>query len=139
MKKLLGALAFTLISSFALAHPHQQFYGKWNSINPIYNRDVNFYVGFRFSPSSVAMTVDCSFLDGAHLSATVHSRVNYFGNEIHVMQTQQTVAQDGYRFCRATLQPARWLSYFDAYGRLVLTVGAPYQTQFVLEKELELN
>lgn len=132
----LGVLAFSLFSALAQAFPADCLLGNWHTVNPIYGRDVAFYVDFNFSERKVDMTVNCEFRNGGYMSATAISPVSYNGTEIYIQQAQEAVVNDGYRYCRATLQLARWDASFDGEGRMYLTVPSPYQTQFVLEKDL---
>ena len=128
--KLIGAVL--LFSQLAFAH--STILGKWHSENTLLGRGVEFYLGFEFTETDMAVVVDCRFFDGAHLQASATSNVSYRYNDIIVHETNDNTAKDGYHFCSATLRPSVWTAHIDGYGRTVLYAPVPYQSQFFLSR-----
>lgn len=121
-----------LFTATAFAHPAPDFLGKWEAENVIMGRGVEFKLDFDFTENEMNMTVHCYFYDGAYLRASASSWVEYRQNHIYIQETQDVSANDGYRFCRATLRPSVWTASFDGTGRMTLHVPTPYQSYFRL-------
>lgn len=133
--KLFLSLIISLFATSAFAQAVDGIYGNWESENPMYGQGVQFNASFNFTETEVSLTVQCLFNDGVSLSASASSLATYDGNNIRIHEPRQAVIQDGYRFCRATLDRAIWTAYFDGTGKMVLFVPGPYQTnRFVLVK-----
>ncbi len=129
----LTLVLFTLLSSQTL-WAHDNFFGSWVAENTIWGRDVQFQLSFYFSPNETTLTVDCLYADGAHLQTSASSFVDYYGNDIYLRETKQTVSEDGIHFCRATLSPSTWSVYFDGQARMTLFMPVPYQSKFNLRR-----
>ena len=61
---------------------HNDFYGSWVAENSIWDRGVQFQLGFDFSPNETALTVDCYYADGAHLQASASSVQHSSSNRV---------------------------------------------------------
>ncbi|MBC7421267.1 MAG: hypothetical protein H7328_11115 [Bdellovibrio sp.] len=144
-KQLLGALVLTFSGLIAIAQTETLHHrpqpgpnsvmGDWHALNRIGNPDTEFQVDFNFSPYQATIKVTCFFHDGAVLGAVTTSAAAYgFSNayDIFIQNGSQVVASDGFRFCRATLQPTRWTAYFNGYGQMQLITQVPFQSQFNL-------
>jgi hypothetical protein len=123
----------TTVSASAL--PVQGLLGRWRAQNTILGPDVQFLLYFTFDLEFTTQTVQCLYLDGSSLIATTSAYTNYLAHNIYIQETRQAVVNDGYRFCRSTLQPSMWRALFDVTGRMVLILPAPYQTQLTLIRE----
>jgi len=121
-----------LMASTVFAAPVPGLLGKWEAENVLMGRGVEFKLDFDFAEDEMEMTVHCYFYDGAYLQTSVRSHVNYRRQDILIRQTQETISNDGYRFCRATVTPSRWVTHFDYHGRMILHMPTPYQAQFRL-------
>lgn len=121
-----------LLPQLLFASVNSEIYGNWTAENALWDRGVEFQLSFLFRPNYTALTVDCFFNDGAHLQASANSFASYYRNEISIQERKQTVSEDGFHFCRATLMPATWNVYFDQMGRMVLFMPIPYQARFNL-------
>lgn len=123
---------FLLVPQLVMAYVNNDIRGQWVAQNQIWDRGVQYQLSFDFTSYQTALTVDCYFNDGAHLQSTTNSVVNYSGNAIYIQENRRNTSQDPYHFCQATLAPSVWTVYFDVYGRLILTMPTPFQTQFSL-------
>jgi hypothetical protein len=119
----------------ALAFPVEGLLGRWTAQNLTPGRGVYFQLSFDFQPESTRMTVKCLYERGGELEAQTQAHTGYNENEIYIHETKESVVSDGYRFCRATLQPALWTAYFDGAGKMILFIPAPYQTRFTLVRD----
>ena len=126
-------IAMVLLFS-QLSFAHSNILGKWHAENVLLGRGVEFHLGFEFTEYDMTINVDCHFYDGAYLQASATSDVTYRNNNIILHETNENTADDGYRFCRATLRPSVWTAHIDGYGRTVLYVPVPYQSQFFLKR-----
>ena len=127
-----------LFSQLAFAHPGSQFMGKWEAENVLHGQGVDFQLSFEFSfeftKLEMTMNVQCHFYDGAYLETSSAVNVDYNGSLIYIRSQQETVAHDGYHFCRSTLRPSVWTAHMNGYGRMILHVPVPYQERFRLVK-----
>lgn len=121
-----------LVPQLVFAYVNTDIRGRWVAQNQIWDRGVQYQLSFLFTNYQTALTVDCYFNDGAHLQATTGSYVNYNGNAIYIQENQRNTSQDPFHFCAASLAPSVWTVYFDVYGRMLLTMPTPYQSQLSL-------
>ncbi len=126
-----------IFSQIVLAAPVEGILGRWRAENTQVGRGVDFQLAFEFAEYDMKMDVQCHFYDGAFLETSATSSVDYDRNYIYIRENRETVANDGYHFCRATLQRSVWTAYFDGTGRMVLFVPTPYQTRFYLVQDLK--
>ena len=125
-----------LLSQFAFATPVEGILGHWRTEHPQLGRGVDFHLNFEFTKFDMKMDVHCDFHDGAYLETSATSSVDYDNNYIQIRENLETVANDGYHYCRATLRRSVWTAYFDGTGRMVLFVPTPYQSRFYLVQDL---
>ncbi len=118
-----------------MAYPLYGILGRWVALENIEGQDVRFQLRFNFNAYQTEMSATCLYPDGAWLQARAGSATAYQGNEIYIQQNSNAVIDDGFHFCRATLQPARWTAYFDGIGRLILFVNVPYQSRLTLVRD----
>ena len=136
MKNLIALFCLTLITTAsASALPVEGLLGHWKAQNTILGRDVQFQLSFNFEQEDTTLTVECLYHDGSSLVATTSAHTNYSANEIYIQEKRQSVVDDGYRFCRSTLQPSMWRALFDGTGKMVLFLPAPYQAQLTLVQD----
>lgn len=119
----------------ASAQPAPGILGRWRAEYPIRDQGVNFYLRFNFQSYSTQLDVLCQFFDGAQLQTSAIARTHYFNNDIYIDENRQSVVNDGYHFCRSTLQIDRWSAYFDGMGRMILFVSTPYQQRVSLIRD----
>ncbi|MBC7742469.1 MAG: hypothetical protein H7061_09740 [Bdellovibrionaceae bacterium] len=132
IRLLLLTLAFSILGVFAQAHPVNGLLGYWQTEQPLYNNGVQFNLEYNFYQNQAELVVHCYFPDGAYLESSAASYASYDYQQIYVHNTQRRVSQDPYRFCEASIYAGTWYAQFDYYGRMILTVPTPYNTQFVL-------
>lgn len=120
----------------AKALPVDGLLGNWIAEEPLYGRDVQFRLSFSFTEEKVRLSVQCAFRDGQLLEASAVSDAHYSGNDIHILERNQGVVDDGFHFCRATLDRSQWNAYFDGTGKMVLFVPVPYQARFILVRDI---
>ena len=137
IKLFVAAFSLTLLQTFsAVADPVEGLLGSWTAQNFVQGRGVEFHMSFNFQEDTTQLTVKCYFYDGAFLEAQALTNAHYIDNEIYLQNSRQSVVDDGYHFCRATLQPSRWTAYFDGTGKMVLFVPTPYQSRFTLVRDI---
>ncbi len=130
-------LSFVLLfSQLVFASPVEGLLGRWKTENAQLGNGVDFQISFDFTNFNMKMNVQCEFHDGAYLETSAMSAVDYKNNYIYIGENLETVANDGYHYCRATLRRSVWTAYFDGTGRMVLFVPTPYQTRFYLVQDL---
>ena len=129
-----------LITTKSLAEPVPQLLGRWKTEYPILGEGVQFRMNFEFGPDHTQLTVNCDFYDGTRLSSNIAARTHYHNNEIYIDENRQSVVDNGYRFCRSTLQIARWTAYFDGTGKMLLIVpgASPSQVTLVPDNTMAL-
>lgn len=133
------AVLCILITANSFADPVPQLLGRWKTEYPILGQGVQFRMNFEFSPDHTQLTVNCDFYDGTHLSSNVAARTHYLNNEIYIDENRQSVVDNGYRFCRSTLQIARWMAYFDGTGKMLLIVPGASPSQVTLVPEIKMT
>jgi len=132
---ILFLFAFTLPFQ-AKALPVEGLLGNWIAEETLLGRDVQFRLSFSFEEDHAQLSVECAFRDGQLLSTHAISAVHYDGNEINILERNEGSVNDGYHFCRATLDRSQWQAYFDGMGKMVLFVPVPYQARFTLVRDI---
>jgi len=143
--KLLTSVVLTLIlTSTSLAEtdipespepqPSDLLMGRWISENILYNRGVELHTEFNFTNSTMTLTGSCVFPapHGTTLTATLSSQIEFNGNDLYILETKNSLVDDGYRYCKVYVQPTRWQFYFNGLGKAVLIAPVPYGAQFSL-------
>ncbi len=120
-------------------NPNPALLGQWHAENVITGRGVQFRLAFEFTEHHMNLNVNCYFQDGAYLQSATSSYVQYRGTDIVIRDYNENVANDGYRYCSASLKPSVWTTHFDSHGRLVLYAPAPYQTRLFLVRTDHAN
>ncbi len=126
---------FTTFSLSAFALPVAGLLGRWRAIDYVQGQNVEFDLRFNFQQDMTEMSVTCLYPDGASLETHAQASTNYSANEIYIQQTNNSVIDDGFHFCRATLQPTKWTAYFDGTGQMVLFVDVPFQSRLTLARD----
>lgn len=134
---------FSLLFLMALALPFQTkaepvpgILGNWIAEEALFGRDVSFRLGFSFQEETAQISVQCAFRNGQLLETSAVARVQYDGNNIFILERNEGTVNDGFHFCRATLDRSRWEAYFDGTGKMVLFVPVPYQARFTLVRDI---
>jgi hypothetical protein len=134
---------FSILFLLALALPFQVqaepvpgLLGRWVAEQPLYGRDVQFHLSFNFDEEKTTMTVQCAFRNGDSLQISAQAFTRYDGNNIFIVERNEGVVNDGFHFCRATLDRSQWQAYFDGTGKMVLFVPVPYQARFSLVRDI---
>lgn len=120
----------------ASALPVEGLLGNWIAEEPLQGRDVQFRLSFSFQDEYATLAVECAFRNGQRLSTLAVAAVQYDGNNIFILERNEGVVNDGFNFCRATLDRSRWEAYFDGTGKMVLFVSVPYQTRLILVRDI---
>lgn len=128
----LMALAFPFTAS---ADPVPGLLGRWVAEHPVYDRDVRFNLAFDFQERRTTMSVGCYFRDGAYLETAATTSVRYDENRIQILVPNEGLANDGFHYCRATLNRSTWEAYFDGTGKMVLFLPFPYPSRISLVRE----
>lgn len=127
----------TLVLPFQTkAEPVPGILGNWIAEETILDRDVCFRLSFSFEEQHAKLSVQCAYRDGQLLEVSVAAAVYYDGNHINILERNQGLADDGFHFCRATLDRSQWQAYFDGTGKMVLFVPVPYQARFTLVRDI---
>lgn len=109
--------------------------GDWIAEEPLYDRDVRFHLGFSFEENRAKLLVQCAFRNGQILETSANAAVQYDGNNIYILEKNEGSVNDGFHFCRATLERSRWEAFFDGTGKMVLFVPVPYQSRLTLVRD----
>lgn len=134
---------FSILFLFALALPFHAkalpvdgLLGNWIAEENLLGRDVQFRLSFSFEEDHAQLSVECAFRDGQLLSTRAISAVQYDGNQIYILERNEGSVNDGFHFCRATLDRSQWQAYFDGTGKMVLFVPVPFQARFTLIRDI---
>ena len=134
---------FSILFLIALSLPFQSkaepvagILGNWFAEETLFGRDVSFRLGFSFTEDRARLSVQCAYRDGQLLETFATARVQYDGNNIYITERNEGLVNDGFHYCRATLDHSRWEAYFDGTGKMVLFVPVPYQARFTLVRDI---
>ncbi len=118
------------------AEPVAGILGNWIAEETLFGREASFRIGFSFTNDQARISVQCAYRDGQRLETSAISSVQYDGNNIYIVERNEGTVNDGFHYCRATLDRSRWEAYFDGTGKMVLFVPVPYQARFTLIRDI---